>query len=178
MSIWYQFDITAMGDRAAIGKFFNLDPENDIHYIDSFDFSFGQKNVPGLRLGKLIEQNPDLIFLVRMAVEVDTVVYSLENFNKETQKYQRILIQDSGYTSNRFNKRLLEEYRKRFPELAEKHLQKLEGFNRYRWEYLFNDFKKSALMLNEFEQYKEMVDLGAFIFDESDFQPGTGKDDD
>jgi len=68
MSMWVGHDITAYGDRQAIGKFFNLAPEN-IHYIDHFDFSFGQKSVPGLRLGKLIEQNSDLIFLLKQSTD-------------------------------------------------------------------------------------------------------------
>lgn len=64
MSNWYHIDVTGFGDRKAIADFFKL-PEDDVNYINSFDFSFGQKNIPGLNLYKLIVNNPELIFLVK-----------------------------------------------------------------------------------------------------------------
>jgi hypothetical protein len=155
--MWAQYDIKALGDRKAIGKFFSLDPEKDIHYIDSFEFSFGQKNIPGLRLGKLIEQNPDLIFLARQSTDYD-VVYALERFDQANNKLQRIFIERSAYGEyggNQLNKKLIEEYAQHFPYLMDKIK---DGSRTYDWSYFFNDFGKAADILSRADDYKEMTD--------------------
>lgn len=153
MSIWYQYNVVAFGDRKAIGKFFNLDPENDIHYIDRFDFSFGQKNVPGLRLGKLIEQNPDLIFLCRQSTDYDDT-WSLHWAPKadEPTKYL-FLYQNTFGMGEQFSKEIIKEYEKKFPYLMEKHH---EG-RPYEWEWFVGDFGNAARLLANPDLYSERI---------------------
>lgn len=157
MSIWYHLDVTAIGvDRKAVAKFFNLDPETDVR-TDVFRFSFGQKNAPGLRLGKIVEQNPDIIFLVQQSVEVDTNQWWIERFDKIPNQHQFILIQDFGAVENKINKRIAEEYEKELPGLTMKHLNGQKGYEEFRWSTFFNDFGKAATMLRQAEDYKETV---------------------
>lgn len=158
MSIWYQHDVIAMGDRQAIGKFFNLDPEEDIHYIDNFDFSFGQKNVPGLRLGKLVEQNPDLVFLVKSFTDYDTTFW-LERFCVSENKHQSIFIargHHDAYAGIEVNTKLAKQYAERFPFLMDK-IQ--AGEREYNWRHFFvgveNPFRHAADMLSKADEYKE-----------------------
>lgn len=154
MSIWFQHTVTALGDRAAIGKFFNLDPEKDIHYIDSFTFSFGQKNVPGLRLGKLIEQNKNLIFLIEQSSDYDTVWW-LERFVGDTHQHIQIgRFAHAEYGGNQINKLILEKYAEKFPYLMAKHEAGTRAFD---WKHFFNDFDTAAAMLSQADQYKEMT---------------------
>jgi len=153
MSIWYHFNVEAYGNREAIGKFFNLDPEEDIHYIDRFSFSFGQKNVPGMRLGKLIVNNPDLVFLVKNSVE-DSTYISLERFNERLT----IEISQRGVFTE-VNKKLLEMYKKEFPTLIEKHLKLERGFKGFRWSYLIGSHEKISELLNNANDYRDMTSL-------------------
>jgi hypothetical protein len=155
MSIWYQYDITAVGDRKAIGKFFNLDPEKDIHYIDSFEFSFGQKNIPGLRLGKLIEQNPDLLFIVKHSTDYD-ITWSIERFDQATLQHQHVTVEYIRHDMDalgKINSLLLEEYSKVFPYLMDKHQS---GERPYEWKWFFNDYTRTAAILSQASKYEKM----------------------
>jgi len=159
MSMWVGHDITAYGDRQAIGKFFNLAPE-DIHYIDHFDFSFGQKSVPGLRLGKLIEQNSDLIFLLKQSTDYDTI-WSIERFNKELCKHEYVTIMINHYEANsiKFNKLILDSYNEKFPWLIAKHkLLKVQ----YDWTHYFN-IEIITEVINNVSKYSEMIDVQHYI---------------
>ncbi len=182
MSIWYHYDVTASGDRKAIAKFFSLD-ETDIHYIDHFEFNFGQKNVPGLRLGKLVEQNSDLIFLIKQSVEGDTSWW-IEKFDEDLQQHQYIRIESSRdyggspCRSTEYNKLILEEYKKENPELTAKHLAGLKGFEGFRWSSFFYNFEKTAAKLKRFEDYKEMITvMSKDDFDDHDDSPFPDKAD-
>ena len=157
MSTWYQYHIEVIAkNKEAVAKFFNLDPKDDVR-VDHFEFSFGQKNGPGLRLGKIIEQNPDLIFLVKQSVEVDSVSLWVERADAINKKSQRILIEDSGEYVVEINKKLLDMYAAKFPSLPAKHLAREKGFEEFRWSYLFYDFEKTAEMLAHANEYEEMV---------------------
>lgn len=154
MSIWYHYDVEVMGKREALAKFLNL--ELDDVRIENFKFSFGQKNGPGLRLGKLVVQNPNLIFLVKESVEVDSVAWWIERFDKSSQKVQRVHIEDSGEYIVEINKKILEAYTKEYPTLPAKHLANERGFEGFRWSMFF-DFETAENMLNQADQYEEMV---------------------
>jgi hypothetical protein len=157
MSIWYQLHVTAIAEnKTAVAKFFNLDPETDVR-TDSFEFSFGQKNGPGMRLGKIVEQNPDIIFLVKQSVECDTVQYWIERFDAAADQHQFILIQDFGDVENKVNKKIVDKYERKLPGLAIKHLNDQKGYEGFRWSQYFNDFNKAATMLKQAEDYMEMV---------------------
>ncbi len=156
MSIWYQYKVIAFGDRKAIGKFFNLDPESDIHYIDRFDFSFGQKNIPGLRLNKLIEQNPDLIFLVHQSTDFDDTWYLHWAPNPDEPGKYLFLHQNRHGEGEEFSVKILEEYKKKFPYLMQQHH---EG-RRYEWEMFVGSFANAATLLGNRDQYKEKIYSG------------------
>lgn len=156
MSIWYQITCTVLAeDQKAVAKFFNLDPKEDVR-TDVFEFSFGGKNAPSLRLWKIIKQNPDLIFLNQINIE-DTVQWYLERYNQATDEHQKILIQDFGAVENKLSKKVLEDYEKSMPGLAIKHLNGQKGFEKFRWSYLFGDFNRNAALLNNAEEYRELV---------------------
>lgn len=157
MSVWYQHDVMAFGNRQAIGKFFNLDPKDDVHAIEWFEFTFGQKNVPGLRLGKIIEQNPDLIFLVKESVEA-SVSWWIERYNASNDKIDDIYLYTDGYATRKINKKILEEYEKEYSGLSAKHIAKQKGYEEFRWSMFFN-FERAARMLANADQYKELVSL-------------------
>lgn len=152
MSIWVQYNVTALGSRKAIGKFFNLDPEQDIHHIDQFEFSFGQKNIPGLRLDKLIEQNSDLVYLIEEEIECDSTFF-LQRFDILSGKMQFVLINQSNseFKFIKYNKRIMEEYEKQFPNLMEQH----KNGRPYEWRWFFNDYEKIVKILNAADQYKD-----------------------
>lgn len=154
MSIWYHYDVEVMGKRESIAKFLNLQLE-DVR-IEHLKFSFGQKNGPGLRLGELVVQNPDLIFLVKESVEVDSVAWWIERFDKDSGKIRRIHLEDSGEYVVEINKKVLDAYTKEYPTLPAKHLAREKGFEDFRWSMFF-DFETAAVMLNQSEEYKEMV---------------------
>lgn len=166
MSMWIQYDVTAFGDCRAIGKFFKLDPENDIHYIDRFGFSFGQKNVPGMRFGKLVEQNPNLVFLVRQTTDYETT-WLLERFDTASNKTQQILVEQDGHYTEGYpssiNKRILIEYTEEFPTLPAKHLARQKGFEEFRWKMFF-DYGKISFMLSQADKYEEMAYIMADEF--------------
>jgi hypothetical protein len=156
MSIWVQYNVTAFGDEKSIGKFFKLDP-NNINCIDRFSFSFGQKNIPGLRIDKLIENNPDLIFLVKMSVEFDQEI-SLQRFDSNTKQHQLVIIQDLDRQGNNLiNKKLADLFIESYPELFNKHLNQEKGFEEYRWEYILKDFHTMNDVLSNAVQYDEMI---------------------
>lgn len=157
MSTWYQITCNVIADdKSSVAKFFNLDPNEDVR-TNSFEFSFGGKNGPSLRLGKIIEQNPGLIFINKMSIECDTVQWHVERFSPSTKAHQRILIQDFGSMQNKLSKKALEEYEKSMPGLAIKHLNGVKGYDEFRWSYLFNDFTNVAAKLDKAEEYKELV---------------------
>jgi hypothetical protein len=157
MSIWYQLNVTAMSaNGAAVAKFFNLDNSMSDVRTDTFEFSFGGKNAPSLTLRKIMEQNPDLIFLINQNIECDTRQWFLMRFDPATAEQQMIRIQDFGAAENKLNKKILEEYTKELPTLPVKHLEGQKGFEDFRWTMFFN-FEKADAMLKHSQDYKEMV---------------------
>ena len=143
MSIWFQYSVTAIGDRVAIGNFFKLDPKEDIHGIEDFEFSFGQKNVPGLRLQKLVVQNPELIFLTKVSSDYDVVWY-IEKFDVATDKVKHIFIERSPFDiecgGHEVNKLLLEEYSKQFHYLMDQH----KNGRPYEWRSFFFNIERTC----------------------------------
>lgn len=171
MSIWYQLNVTCIAkNRAAVAKFFGLRDSHEDIRTDMFEFSFGGKNGPSLRLASIVEQNPDIIFLVKEQIECDTVHYFLIRAGKEPNNQQFINIQDSGHVNYCVNKKLLNVYQKAMPELTKKHIENMESF---RWIYILSDFEKSATMLDQADQYEEMfiVSTKADIDFDFDNQP-------
>jgi hypothetical protein len=157
MSVWYHYDVEAIAvDKRAVAKFFNLDPETDVR-VENFEFSFGQKSGAGMRLGKIVEQNPDIIFLVNESIESDTSNWWVERFDKITNEHQYIPLSTTGSYTTEINKRVLEEYTERFPNLPEKHFAGEKGYEEFRWSMFFNDFGKAASMLRRASQYQEMI---------------------
>lgn len=160
MSIWYHLDVTAMAaDKKAVAKFFNLEDSWEEVRTSWFEFSFGGKNAPSLHLRKIMEKNPDLIFLVKQSIECETVQWFLMRFDRASGKQQNIFVQDIGPWNNQINKKILEEYSKEYPSLPAKHFAKEEGFESFRWSMFFN-FEQAADMLNRADQYGEMIDTG------------------
>ena len=160
MSVWYQLNITALAaNETAVAKFFGLDASREDVRTDSFEFSFGGKNGPSLHLAKIMEQNPDLIFLVKESIEGDTVQWFLMRFDKNSGTQQSIYIQDSGSYTNQINKRILEAYTQKYPILPAKHFAYEKGYEGFRWTMFFNDFDMAALMLNQADQYQEMISI-------------------
>lgn len=158
MSIWYQCNVTAFAaNKTAVAKFFNLDDSYDDVRTDSFQFSFDGKNGSSLRLAKIIEKNPDLIFLVNTNIEYDTEQYSILRFDELLKETQYIRIQDFGSAENKVNKKILEAYEKELPGLPLKHLNGQAGYEGFRWKMFLNDFNKAAVMLRQYSDYKEMV---------------------
>ncbi len=158
MSIWYQHEVHAIAkDRAAVAKFFKLEDSNQDVRTDMFEFSYGGKNAPSLMLRKIVQENPDIIFLVKESVECDTVGWFITRFDVKTNQQQFFWIQDFGSVTNKISKKVLEEYHKSSPTLVEKHLNHQRGFENFRWEMHFNDFDKVADMLDRAPEYKEMV---------------------
>lgn len=158
MSIWYQLEVEAIArDGVAVAKFFGLNNSHEEVRTDMFKFSFGGKNAPSLSLKKIVQQNPDLIFLVEQSIECDTVEWFVTRFDVQSNQQQFFWIQDFGHVVNKVSKKLLEEYEKDMPGLAVKHLNGQEGYEEFRWSFLFNDFDKAADRLNRAEEYKEMV---------------------
>jgi hypothetical protein len=158
MSIWYQCKVHAISKgRAAVAKFFGLNDSHEDVRTDMFEFSFGGKNAPSLTLRKIVQQNPDLIFLVEQHIECDTVEWFLTRFSTEKNEQQFFWIQDFGSVTNKISKKLLEEYDAYSHELTMKHLEGLKGFEDFRWTMFLNDFDKIADRLNRAEEYKEMV---------------------
>ncbi len=158
MSIWYDLEVTAIAEnKTAVAKFFNLDDSWEDVRTDHFTFSFGGKNAPSLTLHKIMEKNPDLIFLINQSVECNTSQWFLMRFDQVSGKQQLVFVQDSGDCNNEINKRILEEYTKENPTLPEKHFANQKGFEGFRWKMFFNDFKKCAAILNNAENYKVML---------------------
>ncbi len=172
MSIWYHLNVTCIArDKAAVAKFFGLrDSWEDVRN-DMFEFSFGGKNGPGLRLSSIIEKNPDLIFFVEQQIECDTVQHFLIRAGKEPEKQQFIFVQDSGPWNNSINKKLLELYEKEMPGLAAKHFKHEKGFENFRWTSILSNFEKTAAILDQAEEYKEMSDVALETDMDFDNQP-------
>src|SRR5208282_999029 len=140
---------TALGKSEAIGKFFNLDPKEGVR-IDCFDFSFGQKNGPGLHIDNLIEKNPDLIFLIRESIECHTQNWYLERFDETAKEHRRVYVEgSSGYDQYLINKPILEKYEKMFPNRKPN--------ENHDWEYFFGNFEMAAEILAHANQYQDMV---------------------
>lgn len=158
MSIWYQCKVKAIAaDKTAVAKFFGLNDSFEDVRTDTFEFSFGGKNAPSLTLRKIVEQNPDLIFLAEQSIECDTVEQFVTRFDKIKNEQQFFWIQDFGSVTNKVSKKLLEEYDKEHPTLVLKHLNAEKGYENFRWEMLFWDFNKAADRLNRAKEYEEMV---------------------
>lgn len=158
MSIWYHLDVTAISkDQAAVAKFFGLKDSWEDVRTDRFEFSFGGKNAPSLTLRKIVEQNPDLVFLVKQSVECDTVEWFLTKFDSKSNQQQFFWIQSFGSVENKISKKLLEEYHKDRPKWLEAHLEGKKGQENFLWDLFISDFDKAADILNHAEEYKEMV---------------------
>lgn len=160
MSIWYQYKIEAIAPTdttEAVANFFDLTPKEDVR-IDRFSFSFGNKNGPGLRLGKIVAQNPDLIFLVEEQIECDTVSNWLERFDKNTNEHQYVFLYTDGIVTRSINKKVLEEYEKELSGLPEKHIAKKKGFEKFRWNMFFS-YNRANRMLANAKEYKETIVL-------------------
>jgi hypothetical protein len=147
MSTWYDYKITGYGSPNEIGKFFNIDP-SDVNYLDSFTFSFGQKNGPGLRLEKVIKQNPGLVFLVVQSVECNPPTLWIEKYDPYSNEFQRILVESSD---GELNKRLAQEYEKKFPYLL-KQIRKGE----YNWD-MFCSNSPIREYLRYADSFQEMI---------------------
>lgn len=158
MSIWYHLDVTVIAkDKSPVAKFFGLDDDWKDVRTDTFKFSFGGKNAPSLALRKVVQQNPDLIFLVKQEVECDTVEWFVTRWDTISDQQQFFWIQSFGEVTKKISKKLLEEYNQDSPTLVSKHLEGQKGFENFRWEMFFNDFDKAADRLKHAEDYKEMV---------------------
>lgn len=158
MSIWYQLKVHAIAkDKSAVAKFFGLSDSWEDVRTDMFEFSFGGKNAPSLSFKKIVQQNPDLIFLVEQCVECDTVGWFLTKFDVNINQQQFFWIQDFGPVTNKISKKILEEYEKENSELLAKHLAGQKGFEDFRWTMFFRNFDKTAEMLSHAEEYEEMV---------------------
>jgi hypothetical protein len=158
MSIWYQTSVTCLAaNKTAVAKFFNLDDSYDDVRTDRFEFSFGGKNGPSLRLSKMMEQNPDLIFLINEDIECDTKQWFLMRFDVVSKAQQYIRIQDFGMVTNKVSKKMLEEYHKEYPKWVEAHLEGKKDQEKFLWDSFITNFDKAAEMLNRAEEYKEMV---------------------
>lgn len=164
MSIWYQLEVTALAkSKSPVAKFFGLDDDYKDVRTDRFQFSFGGKNAPSLTLKKIVEKNPDLIFLVKQEVEVDTVEWFVTRWDSVKNEQQFFWIQDFGSVTNKVSKKVLEQYHKEFGETTIKHLNGQKGFEDFRWEYFFGNFDQTAEMLNHAEEYREMVNPWAYF---------------
>ena len=158
MSVWYQIDVTALAaDKTAIAKFFGLNDSWEEVRTHSFEFSFSGKNAPSLSLRKIVQQNPDLVFLIKQSIEIDTEQWFITKFDAIANEHRFILIQDFGFVENKINKKILEAYTNEYPTLPPKHLENQKGFEGFRWRMFFNDFDMATLMLNQADQYQEMV---------------------
>ena len=157
MSIWYHCEVTAIAaNKTAVAKFFNLDDDYKDVRTDTFQFSFGGKNAPSLTLKKIVQQNPDLIFLCKQDIEGSTIEWFLTRFDVKSNEQQFFWIQDFGDVVNRVSKKSLEDYVKSMPGHTLKILNGEKGHD-FRWSYVYGDFDKAAEALNHAEEYKEMV---------------------
>lgn len=159
MSVWHHFYMTALAkDKAAVKKFFNFDDDRDVvGYGDRFEISFGGNYGPSLNMRKILQNNPDLIFLIKETIECDTTIWFLSRYDSKTSEIKNIRIQDTGSFETAFNKKILEDYEKHLPGLAAKHFANEKGFETFRWKSLFNDFDECAIYLDKAEEYKEMI---------------------
>ncbi len=158
MSIWYNINVTCFAaNKTAVAKFFNLSDSFDDVRTDKFEFSFGGTNGPSLRLSKMMEQNPDLIFLIKENIEFDTEEWFLMRFDVVSKTQQVILIQDFGSVTNKMSKKMLEAYHKEYPKWVEAHLEGKKDQEKFLWDSFITNFDKAAEMLNHAEEYKEMV---------------------
>ncbi len=149
MSTWYDYHITATGDKCAIAKFFNIKPE-EVNFIDDFEFSFSAKNGAVPNLDKIAEKNPDLIFVVRQNIECDTEKWYLKRFDAATSEHKRVLVECcSGYGNKEVNKLILDKY-------LEKNPRHKQG-DPINWKYFLSDFALSAEILEHIEKYEKMV---------------------
>lgn len=153
MSVWYQYRITCYGDEVAIAKFFKIKKE-EVNFIDSFDFSFGAKNGAVPSIDKLVENNPDLIFLTEQQIECDTVNWWLQRFDQTTSQIQSIPVMFHSYDDIEINKLLLEEYEQQFPYLMKQHQK--EG-RPYEWKWFFGHYSRSSTFLSNHAKYQEMT---------------------
>jgi hypothetical protein len=148
MSNWYDYRVTVFGPPNEIGKFFNID-SSDVNYLDSFDFSFGQKNGPGLCLEKIIKQNSGLVFFISQTIEISNSSLWIERFDSASNEFQRILVETHD---GDINKRLLHEYELKFPYLLEQH----KNGRPYEWKMFFAN-APSKEYLKYTDSFREMV---------------------
>lgn len=155
MSIFHWFEMHVMAkDRAATAKFFNFDEDKDVTgYGDRFELNFGGNYGPSLNMRKMVERNPDLIFLIKESIECDTVMWFLIRFDAATNTTQQIRIEDSGEMVVELNKRLYDEYTTKYP----RHFQGKDKFSNIRWDSYLTSFEECEKILNKAEEYRETV---------------------
>lgn len=157
MSTWYDFDVKVMSNNSsAVAKFFNLNDTLQDVRTDWFEFSFSGKNGPSLNLNKLIEQNPDFIFLVKCSIESENISWSLSRFDRVTDTHQTISIQNISHYGSEINTKILEAYTTAYPTLPAKHFANEKGYEGFRWSMFFNNYEMASFMLSKFDQYETM----------------------
>lgn len=168
MSIWYQYDIEVLAkDEQAISKFWGVDARASAH----FNFSFGAKNGPALDLGQLICNNPDLIFLIKEGVECSTY-WSLVRWDSDNNKVLEIPLSSvvvDMYPEPVFeiNVKMIEDYKKKFPESIDNEIAKKYGFN---WSAFFSSFEIAADKLNRADEYSDFRELVSMDDEGLDYQ--------
>lgn len=165
-------------DKEATKKFFHFDGNDDVTgWGDRFEINFGGNYGPSLNMRKMIQNNPDIIFLIKETIECDTTMWFLSRYDVNTSEFLNIRIQDVGSFETAYNKKILELYEKWAPGLAEKHFAKKEGFYEFRWTSFFSDFDTCASFLDRADEYKEMchpMDLEELELDQAgnDYEEG------
>jgi len=152
MSVWHDYTIKIIGRQNSLAKFFKQ-PVEDIR-IEDFEISFGQKNGPPINLNKLIEDNSDLIFLVKETVECHTTTWWLEKGDKH------LFIMRYDYDNVEVNKHLFHEYEEKFQENIF-----------YNWEDVFNDYNAVSKLLDKADEYRQTLAIVTFSDIEFDNAP-------
>jgi hypothetical protein len=150
---WYEMHVMAK-DRAATAKFFHFEDDQDVTgYGDRFEINFGGNYGPSLNMRKMIERNPDLIFLVKESIECDTVMWFLVRFDAATNTTQQVRIEDSGSQVIELNKRLFDEYTAKYP----RHFEGKNKFRAIHWDSYLTSFDECAKILSKASEYKETI---------------------
>lgn len=156
MSTWYDADVTAYGEEDDLAKLLGLRPE-DSHGVHKVKMNFGQKN--GVDLRPLIKNNPDLVFLIQMTVECFSGGIRIARYDRASDMPVDILLESFSYEHVEFNKKILEDY----PEL----LGEFQKSKYIDWKTFCADEKRIRELLNQADQYEEMVAM--FEAQELDF---------
>ena len=155
MSVWYKINALIIGANEDIAKFLNI-PKESVN-VGFFEFSYGNKNTSGIQEEKLLKQNPNLIFLFKLFVEISAPRIWISRFDKSSNIIQTIDLENPDYSE--INKRVLEEYTKEFPTLPEKHFLNIKGYEEFRWSMFLNDYTKVSAMLNDYLNYQKMITI-------------------